>query len=102
MGKPMDILSCDLLDNQCLPLVYGLTLSRSKDHGNKLLSGSLRFQRIVEIRTGKCSGFICGNAFLTSSGHMDAFASVAFFGSMALILSRVLAFKLTYHRIDDR
>ena len=33
------------------------------------------------------------NAFLTSSGHMDAFASVPFFGSMALILSRVLAFK---------
>jgi len=32
------------------------------------------------------------NAFLTSSGHMDAFASVPFFGSMALILSRVLAF----------
>jgi len=50
----MDVLNCDMLDDQCLPVVYGLTTIRSKERGNKLL---VRFAKIFkesyEIRTGK-------------------------------------------------
>ena len=50
----MGHLNCDMLDDQRLPLVYGLTAIRSKDRGNRLLTRFAKiFKESYEIRTGK-------------------------------------------------
>ena len=45
-----------MLDDQCLPLVYGLTEIRSKERGNRLLTQFAKiFKESYEIRTRKTS-----------------------------------------------
>jgi len=45
----MPVLNCDMLDDQCLPLVYGLTTIRGKERGSKFLATSDALNKIATL-----------------------------------------------------